>query len=329
MQRNITIPVVALVAFVVFTGGFFIGRHSITALPVQQTLQKLEVSENSTSYKFINPLLFCQDQNLDNQNLDAMQSSIETYVAQEKQNGDLIDAAFYFKDLNGGPWSLINPAFRTFPASLLKVPLAISIYKHAEANPGFLDTKVIFSGGPNTDQSEHFQAPQQIQANTTYQVKNLLDYMLADSDNSAMYLLGSMISPQELADSYTRLSIEPPTSAGYTVGVKTYSSFFTILFSGTYLSANDSESLLSILSKSTFTQGIVAGVPGGTMVAHKFGEADTADGTMWLTDCGIVYKPNQPYLICVMTHGSSPATLANVISTISGTVYAALQSKAN
>jgi hypothetical protein len=80
------------------------------------------------------------------------------------------------------------------------------------------------------------------------------------------------------------------------------------------------------LAKSTFTEGIVAGLPQGMTVAHKFGEAELPDGTLQLHDCGIVYKPNQPYLICVMTKGSNFDTLAGVISHISKTVYQIIQS---
>ena len=109
--------------------------------------------------------------------------------------------------------------------------------------------------------------------------------------------------------------------------VKTYASFFRILYNGTYLTQRDSEHLLSLLSQSSFTQGLIAGLPTDMVVAHKFGEASLPDGTHQLHDCGIVYKPNQPYLICVMTKGTNFNTLAGVISHISKTVYKTIQSQ--
>jgi beta-lactamase class A len=328
MRRRVLFSVVVL--FFVFAGGVFAGRASEEITPVQtiqKLIQKMDVSESDVSYKFINPLLFCNDQTLSNGGASAMEDGVAAYIAQEKNIGDLIDASFYFRDLNGGPWAGVNLDFQTLPASLLKVPLAISAYQHAEKNPSFLNTEIIFKGGANTDQSEHFQPPEKLRPGIAYKVGGLVRYMLADSDNSAMYLLGSMLDPQELADSYMRLGIDPPIQAGYTIGVKTYASFFRVLYNATYLNQDNSEQLLSLLSQSTFTQGIVAGVPPGTVVAHKFGESNPGDGTVRLNDCGIVYKPNQPYVLCVMTKGANFDTLANVISRISKTVYQILQSQ--
>jgi hypothetical protein len=183
------------------------------------------------------------------------------------------------------------------------------VYQHAARDPKFLSTRILFEGGANANQSEHFQPPEKIQPHTAYQVEDLVRYMLKDSDNAALYLLGSMIGPQELQDSYTRLGIEAPLTTDkqdYTMSVKTYASFFRILYNGTYLTQDNSEHILSLL---------------------KFGEATSPNDTLQLHDCGIVYKPNQPYLICVMTKGSNFDALAKVISHISKTVYQILQSQ--
>ena len=81
---------------------------------------------------------------------------------------------------------------------------------------------------------------------------------------------------------------------------------------------------MEILSKTTFKEGIVAGVPEGTVVAHKFGQflstTNTADGVE-LHDCGIIYYPDYPYLLCVMTKGNSLDELKNVIKGISKITY--------
>ena len=62
-------------------------------------------------------------------------------------------------------------------------------------------------------------------------------------------------------------------------------------------------------------------------MAHKFGEntdIDLTTGTQVdkeLHDCGIVYVPQKPYLLCVMTRGQDFNSLTNVISSISKIVY--------
>jgi hypothetical protein len=73
--------------------------------------------------------------------------------------------------------------------------------------------------------------------------------------------------------------------------------------------------------ESTFTQGIVAGVPAGTRVSHKFGEFSAGTNLKQLHDCGIVYKPAHPYILCVMTQGNDFNNLAATIAKISKTVW--------
>ena len=328
MKMTRTNVSVAIAFCIVFASGVFIG-HDAWRTPAQTpgASGDQNVSENATSYKFIDPLLFCQDQNITNEDANDIENQVSTYINQEKANNDLIDAAFYFKDLNGGPWALVNPDYQSAPASLLKVPVAMSVYQRAEENTGFLKTTTTLPKdieAMNADKTEYFPVPEQMEPNTTYTVEDLVRLMLEDSDNSALYVLGNMFTLQELQSAYTHLGIDAPTAgeSGYTMSVKTYASFFLVLYNATFLTQDDSEHLLSLLSQSTFTQGIVAGLPAGMTVAHKFGESTSAsDGTLQLNDCGIVYKPNHPYLICIMTKGTSYDTLASVISHISQMTY--------
>jgi hypothetical protein len=136
-------------------------------------------------------------------------------------------------------------------------------------------------------------------------------------------VLAQVISRQELDDSYIDLGIEVPTDGdSYTMSVRTYASFFRILYNGTYLPHVTSEALLATLSESTFTEGIVSGVPHGTVVSHKFGERTrAATEPAQLHDCGIVYKEKNPYALCVMLRGDDIDTLAKVIAEISKTIF--------
>jgi hypothetical protein len=101
---------------------------------------------------------------------------------------------------------------------------------------------------------------------------------------------------------------------------------FKVLYNGTYLSHDFSEQALRLMSESSFTQGLVAGVPSSTVVSHKFGIVGITSGGVEteheLHDCGIIYAPNNPYLLCVMTRGASGlSNIENTIADISKTVY--------
>jgi hypothetical protein len=82
------------------------------------------------------------------------------------------------------------------------------------------------------------------------------------------------------------------------------------------------------MTRSTFKDGLVAGVPEGTIVAQKFGERSLETGQQ-LHNCGIVYVPSQPYLLCVMTQGTNVASLRSVIRDISAITYRAVTNKDN
>jgi hypothetical protein len=61
-------------------------------------------------------------------------------------------------------------------------------------------------------------------------------------------------------------------------------------------------------------------------VAHKFGEHRNATvsgeiAETELHDCGIIYYPEHPYFLCIMTKGENLPSLESVISSASKLVY--------
>ena len=108
---------------------------------------------------------------------------------------------------------------------------------------------------------------------------------------------------------------------------KTMSSFFRILYNASYLNSVFSDMALKLLAKTSFVDGLVAGVPSDVFVAHKFGERtihinETGEVVLReLHDCGIVYYPQKPYILCVMTQGMDFAKLKSAISQISSLTY--------
>ncbi|MES2965841.1 MAG: serine hydrolase, partial [Bdellovibrionota bacterium] len=102
--------------------------------------------------------------------------------------------------------------------------------------------------------------------------------------------------------------------------VSSYSSIFRILFNATYLDAKHSSMALDLLTRSKFMKGLRAGLPTDIKIAHKFGERGFGDDFQ-LHDCGIVYVPKTPYLLCVMTRGKAFDDLSEAIRNISDVVY--------
>ena len=316
-----TTPMVTVVLAAIL--GILIGYLLPTHSPLESPTS--EEREIGAGYQFISPLLACKDSsstNLPTGQLLEMRDTMTTYIKKKMTDGSLNDASVYFREFNlGGDFS-INPTTTFDPGSLLKVPLVMSVYKHAEQNQGFLDQKVTFEGGAlNTE--PHYPPLVAIQPGVTYTVQQLIDAAMMYSDNNAAILLSQLVSTGELNASYAQLGIQvPQIGQDYQITSIMYGSFYRVLFNATYLNHDDSEHILKILSKSTFHSGLVAGLPVGTIVAHKFGEHANADGSSpELQDCGIVYTKGPPYLICVMTQGKDFDTLASIIATLSKIAY--------
>ena len=114
------------------------------------------------------------------------------------------------------------------------------------------------------------------------------------------------------------------------LSVQECSLFMESLFNATYLNIRQSEFAVDLLSKSTFSDGIVKGIPvGKLLIAHKFGEAGT-DTNKELHETALLYIEDRPYLITVMTRGQANveySKLATVIQEISRTIYYGMAEK--
>jgi beta-lactamase class A len=107
--------------------------------------------------------------------------------------------------------------------------------------------------------------------------------------------------------------------------VRDYASFFRILYNASYLNRDMSEQALKLLSTVEYKNGLSGGIPQTVPLSHKFGEreslTDDKKVIRQLHDCGIVYHPKRPYLICVMTKGENFSDLSKAIIGISKLVY--------
>ena len=150
-----------------------------------------------------------------------------------------------------------------------------------------------------------YKPEKKLEKNKTYTVKDLLNYLIKYSENDAIPPLLSILPEDIQVHVFQDLGVPIPTKEGYQITTKDYASFFRILYNASYLSKNLSENALALLSETTFEDGIRGNIPKEITIAHKFGEREiiAEDNKILhqLHDCGIVYYPGYPYLICVMT----------------------------
>ncbi len=327
-QRNIKIAL--SLAFMAILG-FSLGK--IGAKVDKASYRTSEVTQRNTTFKYISPLLDCGDyqaSNLLNSDAKDIADSIQKYIDKAKSNGLANVVSVYFRDLSNGPYVNIDGGVSFVPGSLLKIPTAISVYRQAESDRSILDRKVTYKKSQEDyDMLQHYGPPKRMEEGKQYTIEDLIGLMLTYSDNNAAVAIFGSLNSRQFIETYTDLGVERPTDdvAGpYKITTKNFASFFRILYNASYLNQEYSEHLLSLLAQSPFTKGLVAGVPKGVVVAHKFGEKTMPDGTQQLHDCGIVYKQNQPYALCIMTQGKDFDDLASVIAHISSIIYTTLDS---
>ncbi len=217
---------------------------------------------------------------------------------------------------------------------MLKVVTMISVLHKAEEDPSLLSKQVTVQSLPPASGIQDFYPPADpIKAGVPYTVNDLMGHMILESDNTAALALENLVGSDETKNTFAELKLPDTANADDSMTVQEYSHVFRVLFSSTYLDHAVSEQALDLLSQTSFTQGLVAGVPTGTVVSHKFGERtiknENITGTsitlvsmqVELHDCGIVYYPNNPYFICVMTKGGDFSSLAGAIKDISKMVW--------
>ncbi len=275
-------------------------------------------------YSFINPLLECDAaSNSVGKDLLTFQHRVAALIEEKKRANWVTHVSVYFREMNNGLSFSIHDQEKFTPASLVKVPLMIAYLKWAEADPSVLARKLTFNMG-YASASQTFKPAVSLEQGKAYTVDELLYRSIVYSDNDSYFLLFASVDPRILHKVYVDLGLEVPKVRNRDdyMSVVEYASFFRMLYNGSYLSKEMSEKALQYLSEVDFKQGLVGGVPAGTVVAHKFGEKVFGSGEIkQLHDCGIVYYPRHPYLLCVMSRGDTFEYLDDAIRQISSLVY--------
>lgn len=281
---------------------------------------------NSFNYKFISPLLECNS-NIPSNNLSSLKNQIQSIINQQINLKNISFASIYFRDLNNGPWFGINEKEYFTPASLVKVPVLITYYKLAEQNPEIFKQTITNKKDSTIGSSiQNIKPSEVLTPNLNYTIEDLINRMIIYSDNDAYNDLVNNINSDEIIKTYRDLDVDISKAFvnpnGNILTVKDYASFFRILYNASYLNKDMSEKALNLLSQTDYKQGLVAGIPNGISIAHKFGERIYSNSNeVQFHDCGIVYFPKKPYLLCIMTRSQNLDKSTETIKLISQKVF--------
>ncbi len=283
-------------------------------------------SECFRKYFLTNRHLDCNEYEESLSTVQALSAKYDAAIKIFVDSGKAERVSVWTRDLDTRLWAASNEFEQYAPASLFKVPVMIAYYKLAEIQPTLLDTQLEYQPkGFYKDQN--FDPEEKLIAGQRYRAAELIDHMIIYSDNEAAALLLEHLDSRVYADVLLDLGIRVPSGDGSTdfVTVKTYANIYRILYNSSYLTREYSQRALENLAKSTF-KGISEPLPADIAVAHKFGERklESQSGAALayeLHDCGIVYKKENPYNICIMSEGKNFDDLLSIIKNLSAIAY--------
>jgi len=286
---------------------YFIYLRQNRANREQQTLQ-------TQKYPYLSKRIFIAGQNDILINFTNLRKKLTDYSQSIKEK-----LGFYFEYLPSGASIGINEKEEFIPASLLKVPLVMAVYKEIEKG-------ILFHQQEYTVKKEYLDSSYgdlwRKGEGTKLTLDEAIRLTLVESDNTAKNVLSYNLPQGSTEDIFLSLDIPVTFENQHSVVTpKNYTSILRSLFLSLYLSEENSNEILNIMTQSGFNEGIVAGVAKEIKVAHKIGIVNPNSQTETITtDCGIVYIPSRPYTLCIMIQAPSEKA-QQYMSQISKIIY--------
>lgn len=224
--------------------------------------------------------------------------------------------AVYFEYIPTGNNIGVNDTQPFAFASLLKVPLVMTIYKQIERGKTKPSDKLTIT---EKTLDKGFGSLWQKGIGTSISVEEAIKLTLTESDNTAHQLLRTLVTAEEFAAIFENLDIPLSIEKGEpVVTAKNFTSILRSLFFSSTLTEESSQAILQLLTQSTFVSGIRKPIPANIPVAHKMGIRQETDS---LSDCGVVYLPNRPYFLCAVSINDTSPQAEATIQAISKKVY--------
>lgn len=224
-----------------------------------------------------------------------------------------MDVGTYVVDLGSGTRVDVNGDKRMVAASMIKLPIAASVLEHAEAGEFSLNDHYVLdekdiAGGTGS------LGGRGAGAEVTY--AELLEKMIAESDNTATNALISAVGKDEINKTASSLGLKKTKlnrlmmdEDAMAEGIENYTSandigtILELAYRGKLVSPKASKTLIKALKRQTDKDGLLDGLPKNVTFAHKTGELSNA-----AHDGGIVYATvggeDRDFVIVVMCGGS-------------------------
>jgi beta-lactamase class A len=251
------------------------------------------------------------------------------------------DVGVAFRDLGNGDSLLVRADESFHAASTMKVPVMIELFRRVDAGALRLDQGILLVNrfGSIVDGSLYSLNAADDSDSLVYSwvgsrvpVRDLLDHMITRSSNLATNALIALVDARAanatahaLGAKNMRVLRGVEDQKAYDAGLnntttaRDLAELMTAIERGRAATASSCAAMRAIMLRQEFNEGIPAGLPPHTPVAHKTGSI-----TAHLHDAAIVYPTGRlPYVLVVLTRGIQDEHVARaLIADISRLVYA-------
>lgn len=254
-------------------------------------------------------------------NFKPLEQEIDNYL--EANN---LSVALYVLNIRDGASFGINEDAHFGAFSLNKLPAAIIILKKVESGELTLDSELVITPEDRNSAS-----------GTLYKktfgrlsVRELLRYMLQESDNTAFNVLAREISLEdgknltEYLDYYQNDIDEGSSPINLEITPKNTANLFMSLYLSTFLEPENSEMILQYLTNTSYDIKKHAGLPEEVIVAQKYGSF-YYNNSQFFHSCGIMYIQDSRIFYCAMSENLERAGAEETVGEIVNKIYTYVQ----
>ena len=249
-------------------------------------------------------------------NLAAAEQQIQRHVA-----GSHADVGIAFRTLDGKTEWFYHADDSFHAASTMKVPVMIELYREVQAGKLKLsdpltihnEFRSIVDGSPyKLDPSDDSESDLYKAKGQTRTLTELCELMITISSNLATNLIIEKLGVENIRATVHSLNADGmhvlrgvednkafDKGLNNTTTARALQILLTSIADNTAVGPDASEQMLAILERQKLNEGIPAGLPPGTKVAHKTGEI-----TKIHHDAAIVFAP-RPFVLVILVRGLS------------------------
>jgi beta-lactamase class A len=271
--------------------------------------------------------------------LAGAKAEIETLIAASK--AEVVGVAVY--DIESKQTLLLNERVSMHAASTMKLPVMMELFRLADAKklglrePVEIKNKfysIVDGSEYRLSKSDDSDEEMYNRIGQKMPVSDLINHMITMSSNLATNILIETARPEhimnlmrELGANDIRVLRGVEDQKAFDAGKNNTTTAHDLMLllraiaENKFLNKKACEQMIAILSAQHFNEGIPAGLPTATKVAHK-----TGDITKHNHDAAIVYPPGRkPYVVVILTKGiAEHRRSSKLIAEISRVVYQAI-----